>query len=168
MMEANIMAQNIAKNRGGPLIKAAKIAFGLSGVVMALSASFIATSASAKTTFSTADSLNVPYGMSSRADATTPYDAGTRDLNDNRTIINGVIVTGDSLSQNSDGSTSLLGYAIGNQLNVTTTGSNNTVVVDSTQINNGNQTVVINNGNSSTTTTSSTSANTVLNGGLSF
>lgn len=36
------------------------------------------------------------------------------------------------------------GTAVGNQLNVITTGNYNTVIIDSTQINNGDQTVVLN------------------------
>jgi len=69
------------------------------------------------------------------------------------------------------------GAAIGNQLNVNTTGSFNTVVVNSTQINNGNQTVIINGQSTSTsagnTTTaaavpSTNNAQQMLNGGLDF
>jgi holdfast attachment protein HfaA len=95
---------------------------------------------------------------------TQPIEGGTRDINGNRVIIDGRIVTGDNLTTlpgglyNMNGLTSGgSGYsgvggfagssgAIGNQLNVITQGSFNTVVVNSTQINNGNQTAVVNNG----------------------
>jgi holdfast attachment protein HfaA len=71
------------------------------------------------------------------------------------------------------------GAAIGNQLNVNTTGSFNTVVVNSTQINHGNQTVIINGQSTSTTANNTTTAaasavpstnnaQQMLNGGLDF
>ena len=71
----------------------------------------------------------------------TPIEAGSRDENGNRTIINGRIelegtLTGGLMDY---GSASGIGsaQAIGNQLNVVTQGNYNTVIVDSTQINNG-------------------------------
>ncbi len=92
-----------------------------------------------------------------------PFDPGTRDINGNRLIVDGRIITGDDLSSFSTstlatGGQSLTGAgffgqgfgsqqqntAIGNQLNVVTQGSFNTIIVDSTQINNGNQTAIQN------------------------
>lgn len=92
-----------------------------------------------------------------------PFDPGTRDINGNRLIVDGRIITGDDLSSFSTstlatGGQSLSGAgffgqgfggqqqnsAIGNQLNVVTQGSFNTIIVDSTQINNGNQTAIQN------------------------
>lgn len=97
-----------------------------------------------------------PYGFG-YGEESTPYDAGTRDINGNRVIIDGRIVVGDDLSSlSTDGA---FGYryrstgaaygagastVTGNQLNVITQGSYNTVVIDSTQINNGDQNVILN------------------------
>lgn len=79
------------------------------------------------------------------------FDPRTRDANGNRLILDGVIQNqggstlvgglqdgtsfGSSLGQN--GSTLGQATAVGNQLNVITTGSFNTVIVNSTQTNNG-------------------------------
>jgi len=89
-----------------------------------------------------------------------PFDPGTRDVNGNRLIVDGRIITGDDLSSFTTstlatGGQSLSGAgfvgqgfsqntAIGNQLNVITQGSYNTVIVDSTQINNGDQSAILN------------------------
>ncbi len=116
--------------------------------------------------------FNIPYGKSYN-DFNQPYSAGTRDANGNRTIINGLIQTGNTSTLSSslgggfftgagvssggflggNGSTGGLASAgaVGNQLNVVTIGSFNTVIVDSTQINNGNQTVNLNGNISSST-----------------
>jgi holdfast attachment protein HfaA len=79
------------------------------------------------------------YGMGwSSFDAA--IEAGTRDENGNRLIVNGQIMGATSLSGGlGDGFASGIGsaQAIGNQLNVVTQGNWNTVIIDSTQINNG-------------------------------
>lgn len=75
-------------------------------------------------------------------------DYSTRDVNGNRIIVDGMILTGEDQSTFSRvggavdsysgaGSTGGGGTAIGNNLVVITQGSNNTVIIDSTQINNG-------------------------------
>ncbi|MEO9972000.1 MAG: holdfast anchoring protein HfaA [Hyphomonadaceae bacterium] len=89
-----------------------------------------------------------------------PFEPGTRDVNGNRLIVDGRIITGDDLSSFStnslaSGGQSLSGAgffnqpqgqtsAIGNQLNVITEGSFNTVIVNSNQTNNGDQTAILN------------------------
>jgi holdfast attachment protein HfaA len=89
-----------------------------------------------------------------------PFEPGTRDINGNRLIVDGRIITGDDLSSFStnslaSGGQSLSGAgffnqpqgqtsAIGNQLNVITEGSFNTVIVNSNQTNNGDQTAILN------------------------
>jgi holdfast attachment protein HfaA len=158
----------------GRLAKAALILSGIAVIVASIAAG---SDAKAQPVPGYANEFSRPYGLNP-GDQILPYDARTRDLNANRTIVNGIIVTGDSLSSTflglntgAEAGFSGTGYAIGNQLNVTTTGSFNTVVVNSSQINNGNQTVTINNGvtcASSCASTNSTSATQVLNGGLSF
>lgn len=98
--------------------------------------------------------FELPYG-SGFSDYSTPYDPGTRDSAGNRIIVDGRIITGDSISTlgmglnttwGSTSGTGMIGQsmAIGNQLNVITTGSYNTIIIDSTQINNGNQTAILN------------------------
>lgn len=100
-----------------------------------------------------------PFGFGF-GEETQPFDPGTRDINGNRLIVDGRIVTGEDLSSFSTstlatGGQSLSGAgflgqgfgqntAIGNQLNVITQGSFNTVIIDSTQINNGDQTAILN------------------------
>ncbi|MEM6627924.1 MAG: holdfast anchoring protein HfaA [Pseudomonadota bacterium] len=103
------------------------------------------------------DEFQRPFGFA-YGDESRPFDAGTRDANGNRVIIDGRMVIGDDLSTLSrtdsfsfSGSASGAGYfapgnAVGNQLNVITQGSNNTVIIDSTQINDGDQTVILNGG----------------------
>ena len=98
--------------------------------------------------------FEVPYG-SSYGDWSRPYDPGTRDSSGNRVIVDGRIITGDGLSSlgmglntqwgSTDG-VGMLGQsqAIGNQLNVITTGNYNTIISDNTQINNGDQTAILN------------------------
>ena len=79
-----------------------------------------------------------------------PIDAGTRDANGNRLIVNGRIMGSSSLSGgvgDSDGAafnqSIAASSAIGNQLNVITSGSFNTVIVDSTQNNSGDITATV-------------------------
>lgn len=157
----------------------AQAAFGLSGLALAMAGLLAATPATAQSRPGYANEFSRPYGLNP-GDETRPYDARTRDLNGNRVIIDGRIVVGDDLSTlpgglyNSSGGMGFsgTGYAIGNQLNVTTQGSFNTVIVNSTQVNNGDQTVIIG-GSGNTCTgpsacTQSSNAQQVLNGGLDF
>ena len=98
--------------------------------------------------------FEIPYGAGLR-DWSTPYDAGTRDLSGNRVIVDGRIIRGDNLSDlnmglntpwGSTSGTGMLGQsqAVGNQLNVITTGNYNTIIIDNNQINNGDQTAILN------------------------
>ncbi len=95
-----------------------------------------------------------PFGFV-RGEEDRPFDPGTRDVNGNRLVVDGRIVSSSDLgvfsqSTLSSGAGALAGAgfgqttAIGNQLNVVTQGSFNTVVIDSTQINNGDQTAILN------------------------
>ncbi|MCW5725235.1 MAG: holdfast anchoring protein HfaA [Maricaulaceae bacterium] len=88
-----------------------------------------------------------PWGTQP-GDQSQPYRAGTRDANNNRVVLNGVIQTGSGVqaqmsgvgaSHNSQNGAfnSNSATAIGNQLNVVVQGNWNTVVVNSTQTNNG-------------------------------
>ena len=162
-------------------------AFTLSAAALGVAALLAATPAHAQSRAGYANEFSRPYGINP-GDENRPYDARTRDLNGNRVVIDGRIIVGDDLSSlplglyNSSGTGmgfSGTGAAIGNQLNVNTSGSFNTVVVNSTQINNGNQTVNIgakNTGpattpataNPAATTNSTSSPQQVLNGGLDF
>ena len=168
----------------------ARAAFGLAAASLSLAALLAAVPAHAQQNRAGyANEFSRPYGTNP-GDQNRPYDAGTRDLNGNRVIIDGRIVVGDDLSSlplglYNTGSGGMgfsgTGTAIGNQLNVNTTGSFNTVIVNSTQINNGNQTVIIN-GHTTATNTGNTNTTTgvgaatpaahttqpVLNGGLDF
>ncbi len=126
-----------------------------------LSAGFAASAfwaplASANPAAASQNDFERPYGYAYGQEE-TPYDAGTRDMNGNRVIIDGRMVIGDDLSSlSTDGA---FGYRYrntgaaygagqstitGNQLNVITQGSYNTVVIDSIQINNGDQNVILN------------------------
>jgi holdfast attachment protein HfaA len=110
---------------------------------------------------STASSYNSPYGMT-QAQENQTVNPSLRDSNGNLALVNGQFQS-SSMSQQSgvqsmgvlgNGGTTLgsnAGFgpvgsssAIGNSLNVITTGSDNTVIVDSTQTNNGNQTATVN------------------------
>lgn len=101
-----------------------------------------------------------PFGFSYGQEQSS-YEAGSRDANGNRIILDGRIMTGMDQSTLSTASASAgawaqasagagygngiaQGTAVGNQLNVITQGNWNTVIVNSTQINNGNQTTVLN------------------------
>jgi holdfast attachment protein HfaA len=165
----------------------AAAAFTLSAAALGVAALLAASPAHAQSRAGYANEFSRPYGINP-GDESRPYDARTRDLNGNRVIIDGRIVVGDDLSSlplglyngaNTGMGFSGTGAAIGNQLNVNTSGSFNTVVVNSTQVNNGNQTVNINAGQpkppactAATPTCSASSlsspAQQVLNGGLDF
>ena len=101
---------------------------------------------------------NMPYGWDSNTAANNdPVNPSFRDANGNRTFIDGVDVTDTSSSSTSSsggGSWSWSGggccggssgngrnsaVAIGNSLNVITTGNHNTVIVNADQTNYGNQ-----------------------------
>lgn len=165
----------------------AAAAFTLSAAALGVAALLAAAPAHAQSRAGYANEFSRPYGINP-GDESRPYDARTRDLNGNRVIIDGRIIVGDDLSSLPlglyNGSNTGMGFsgtgsAIGNQLNVNTSGSFNTVVVNSTQVNNGNQTVNINAGQprppactaaTPTCSASSTSSPSqqVLNGGLDF
>lgn len=101
---------------------------------------------------STVSEFERPYGIGYGQES-QPYSARSRDANNNRVVINGLIEGGTGLGTSlftswgqTDGATGMIGTgtAVGNQLNVITNGNNNTVIIDSTQINNGDQSVVLN------------------------
>lgn len=98
--------------------------------------------------------FELPYGMGF-GDESRPFDAYTRDSAGNRVIIDGRIINGNGQSTLGYGmntqwgatsGTGMIGQsmAVGNQLNVITTGSHNTIIIDNTQINNGDQTAILN------------------------
>jgi holdfast attachment protein HfaA len=162
-------------------------AFTLSAAALGVAAVLAASPAHAQSRAGYANEFSRPYGMNP-GDENRPYDARTRDLNGNRVIIDGRMLVGDDLSSLPlglyNGANTGLGFsgtgaAIGNQLNVNTSGSFNTVVVNSTQVNNGNQTVNITAGQQTAApcpasspmcnaSNSSLPAQQVLNGGLDF
>ena len=114
-----------------------------------------ATSAQAGVDYSNAATYNTAYGMTPGEENAT-VNPSLRDGNGNLTVVNGQF-TSSSMSQQSgvqnmstmSGSGTGAGAAygtasaIGNSLNVVTTGNNNTVIVNSTQTNNGNQTATV-------------------------
>lgn len=177
MGENEKVAQNGYMPFGIDYSRLAKAAIILSGSAITIAAIMAINPAKAQASPGYANDFSRPYGMTSY-DMIMPYDATTRDSAGNRTIIDGVYITGSTLDSTSIGqylygnggsSFSGTGYAIGNQLNVTTTGNFNTVIVNSNQVNNGNQTVIINGTScSSCASTNSTSATEELNGGLNF
>ena len=111
------------------------------------------------------------YGMT-RNQMQHGVDPSTRDANGNRVLMDGTIVTEDSVysySKTLGAGDSYAGAgnggatAIGNYLNVTVNGNYNTVIVNSTQTNNGNVTAN-NNGATQTGATGTTTDTTSLNG----
>jgi len=101
---------------------------------------------------STVSEFERPYGFGFGQES-QPYSAAGRDASGNRVIVNGLLEGGTGLGTGlytgwgqTDGAAGMIGTgtAVGNQLNVITTGNYNTVIIDSTQINNGDQTVVLN------------------------
>lgn len=114
---------------------------------------FFATPAADAQEASSVSQFERPYGYGF-GDESRPFDAGSRDINGNRVIVNGRIMTGTSTLSGdlntmwgqTEGASGMLGSssAIGNQLNVITNGSWNTIIIDSTQINNGDQTAILN------------------------
>mgnify|MGYP001627338518 CR=1 FL=1 len=93
------------------------------------------------------------YGAA-RYTTARPVTGSTRDANNNRLIVDGIIQSGassysratggvgSSYSGSGQGGSSTIGgsTAIGNNLNVVVQGNNNTVIVNSTQTNTGNVT----------------------------
>jgi holdfast attachment protein HfaA len=153
----------------------AAAAFTLSAAALGVAAMLAAAPAHAQSRAGYANEFSRPYGINP-GDESRPYDARTRDLNGNRVIIDGRIVTGDDLSSLPLG----LYNSSGTGMGFSGTGAA-IVVVNSTQINNGNQTVNINAGTGagatcsgapascpSSSANSSSSPQQVLNGGLDF
>ena len=119
------------------------------GALVGLSAYGVAAAQSMSTNSA---SMNAGYGRSSGQE-NRMVDYSTRDVNGNRVIVDGVMLTGSDQSvyssSRSNGSLDAYsgvggigGYAgstaIGNNLTVITQGNNNTVIVNSNQVNNGN------------------------------
>jgi holdfast attachment protein HfaA len=123
--------------------------------IAAFIAAAAATSAQAGVDYSNAATYSSNYGMSPGQENAT-VNPSLRDGDGNLTVVNGNF-TSSSMSQQSgvqnmntmsgSGTGSGAAYgtasAIGNSLNVVTTGNNNTVIVNSTQTNNGNQTATV-------------------------
>src|SRR3712207_5790670 len=123
----------------------------------ACAATLFAGAAAAQTMTTNSASFNGGYGRLQGTE-NHPIDVSTRDENGNRIIVDGVIQDGSDNSEYVDADSSGAGTtysgaggrrrgggtntatAIGNNLQVITTGNWNTVIVNSTQINNGNVT----------------------------
>lgn len=131
--------------------KTTDILTGLFGIA-ALTAIAVAPAADAQAASSVSE-FERPYGYGYGQES-QPFSGSTsRDANNNRVIVNGMIGGGTGLGTSlytgwgqTEGGSGMIGTgtAIGNQLNVITNGNNNTVIIDSTQINNGDQTVALN------------------------
>ena len=119
----------------------------------------LASSASAQVAYDNAATYSSGYGMNAGS-ANQTVNASLRDANGNLELVNGQFQTSTmsqatgvqnmgALGTNNSGvgfgsgQTTGTASAIGNSLNVITTGSNNTVVVNSVQTNNGNQTATV-------------------------
>ena len=122
----------------------------------AVAAIIAAAPASAQVAYDNAGTYSAGYG-SNAGSYNQPVNASLRDSNGNLTVVNGQF-TSSTMSQmtgvqNMTQAGSGVGVsnptangtatAIGNSLNVITTGSNNTVVVNSIQDNSGNQTATV-------------------------
>lgn len=127
-----------------------EIITGLFGIA-ALTVIAVAPSANAQAASSMSE-FERPFGYAYGQES-QPFSAGSRDIHNNRVVVNGLIQggTGLGLSLNTgwgqtEGGYGMIGTgtAVGNQLNVITNGNNNTVIIDSTQINNGDQNVFLN------------------------
>jgi holdfast attachment protein HfaA len=105
--------------------------------------------------YSNAATYNTAYGMTAGQETAT-VNPSLRDANGNLTVVNGQFtssqmskqsgvqtMSGLSGSGTSTGAAYGTASAIGNSLNVVTTGNYNTVIVNSTQTNNGNQTATV-------------------------
>ncbi len=102
--------------------------------------------------YSNASEYSHPYGMAAGQE-TQPVNASLRDSNGNLTVVDGQFTSSSMSQQSGVQQSSVMGSgsngsgaqyagatAIGNSLNVVTTGNNNTVIVNSQQTNNGSQT----------------------------
>jgi holdfast attachment protein HfaA len=118
-------------------------------------AAIAASSAAQAVDYSNAATYSSAYGMSAGQE-NTPINPSMRDANGNLTMVNGQLTSGtmsqqsgvqtaNTMSGNGSGSGTAYGTAsaVGNSLNVVTTGSWNTVIVNSVQTNNGNQTATV-------------------------
>lgn len=107
---------------------------------LALLIAALAQPAAAQSILSNSAEYNAGYGRYPGQE-NRPTEFGSRDANSNRTIIDGIIQTGEDQSFFSSssgvGSSSGGGTAIGNNLVVVTQGNYNTVIVNSSQVNNG-------------------------------
>jgi holdfast attachment protein HfaA len=112
-----------------------------------LSASLLASAASAQTMSANSASFNAGYGRIAGSE-NHPVNVTTRDANGNRVIVDGLILTGEDQSSFYSASGAFDAYAgvgagsagataIGNSLTVVTQGNNNTVIVSSNQTNTG-------------------------------
>lgn len=125
-----------------------------SGIALLGTLAFAGTAEAAGTDFSNASAYNTPVGMQSGQE-NAPVNASLRDANGNLQIVNGQFqsnafaqglaqagASASTFGASKSGSGAGFGgaTAIGNSLNVITTGSNNTVVVNSVQTNKGNVT----------------------------
>jgi holdfast attachment protein HfaA len=108
--------------------------------------------------FTNSAAYNQPFGMQTTQE-NAPVDPSLRDANGNLTVTNGQFTssaTAQAFAQSSasafaggvgnggSGASFAGATAIGNSLNVITTGSNNTVVVNAVQTNNGDVTATVN------------------------
>ena len=107
---------------------------------------FAGSAAAQSNDFSNSATYNAGVGIQPGGE-NRAIDAGTRDENGNRIIVNGVLSGSDAYNRQENVQTTggvgsrgtPLATAVGNSLNVKVEGSWNTVIVDSTQINNGTQ-----------------------------
>lgn len=128
----------------------------LRGFGIALIGSLALVGTAKATDFSNASTYNTPFGMLAGQE-NAPVDASLRDANGNLSVVNGQFqsnafaqgfaqsgASASGLGSGAGSSGSGAGFsgatAIGNSLNVITTGSNNTVIVNSSQKNTGNVT----------------------------
>lgn len=141
------------------------------GLIALLAAAAVTGQASAQATSSRGVSAyETGYGMT-RNQMQHGVNPSTRDANGNRVLMDGTIVTEDSVYSYSktlgagdsySGAGNGGATAIGNYLNVTVNGNYNTVIVNSTQTNNGNVTAN-NKGAGATGATGTTSLNGQVN-----
>jgi len=113
---------------------------------LAALALFGASGAAMAGTLADGGSYNNPYGMT-QAQENTAVNPSMRDANGNLEMVNGQILTGNISMQSGVGAANTTGTgsgamyggatAIGNSLNVVTTGNNNTVIVTANQKNSG-------------------------------
>lgn len=129
-------------------------------LIVAILGTLAASPATAQVAYGDAGTYSSGYGMNAGS-ANQPVNASLRDGNGNLSVVNGQFTTstmnqatgvqnmsalgnsGSGVGFGNGGSTTGTASAIGNSLNVITTGSNNTVIVNSHQTNNGNQTATV-------------------------